>query len=191
MPVTIHAEDRAFFKIFCNDFAFSIPPYQRPYAWKTDQAADLYGDLLFACNGQDPVDDMNPYFLGSIVLIKAEGPEAQIVDGQQRLTTVTILLAVLRRLAPPEYAKEVTKYLYEAGDLYLGTPNRYRIRLRPRDEDFFRRYVQDERGIDDLLQSDSAQLTDSQKTFRRTRSTLMRSSVCLQRRTGSVFCSTL
>ncbi len=36
MPVTIHAIEKALFKIFNNDFAFAIPPYQRPYAWTTD-----------------------------------------------------------------------------------------------------------------------------------------------------------
>lgn len=41
MPVTIHATEKALFKIFNNDFAFAIPPYQRPYAWTTDQASEL------------------------------------------------------------------------------------------------------------------------------------------------------
>ena len=44
-----------------------------------------------------PIEEMPPYFLGSIVLIKEEPrPEADVVDGQQRLTTLTILLAAIR-----------------------------------------------------------------------------------------------
>ena len=71
MPVTIHAVEKALFKIFNNDFLFAIPPYQRPYAWTTDQAGELLSDLLaFLGDDAQPIDDVNPYFLGSIVLIK-------------------------------------------------------------------------------------------------------------------------
>lgn len=167
MPVTIHAIEKPLFKIFNNDFAFSIPPYQRPYAWTTEQASELLTDLLaFLGNGSQPIDEVNPYFLGSIVLIKEEdSPEADIVDGQQRLTTLTILLAVLRASVQAAYATELTKYIYEKGDLIVGTPNRYRLKLRERDEEFFRHYIQDEKGLNNLLKHDSAQLTDSQKNI--------------------------
>lgn len=167
MAVNIHAIEKALFKVFNNDFAFAIPPYQRPYAWTTDQASELLTDLLaFLGNGSQSVDEVNPYFLGSIVLIKGEeSPEADIVDGQQRLSTLTILLAVLRTLVQAEYAAELTKFIYEKGDLIVGTPNRYRLKLRERDEGFFRQYIQDEKGLEGLFQLDSAQLTDSQKNI--------------------------
>lgn len=167
MPVTIHAVEKPLFKIFNNDFAFAIPPYQRPYAWTTDNASELLSDLLsFLGNGSQPVEEINPYFLGSIVLIKGEDfPEADIVDGQQRLTTLTILLAVLRTTVQNEYAAELTKYIYEKGDLIVGTPNRYRLKLRERDEMFFRQYIQDEKGLDSLLQLNNGQLTDSQNNI--------------------------
>lgn len=165
MPVTIHAIEKPLSKIFNNDFAFAIPPYQRPYAWTTDEASELLTDLLaFLGNSSQPIEEVNPYFLGSIVLIKGEdSPEADIVDGQQRLTTLTILLAVLRTSVQTEYAIELTKFIYEKGDLIVGTPNRYRLKLRERDEMFFRQYIQDEKGLDGLRHLDSAQLTDSQK----------------------------
>ncbi len=167
MSVTIHATEKPLFKIFNNDFAFEIPPYQRPYAWTTDQASELLADLLgFLGNGSQAVEETNPYFLGSIVLIKGEdSPEADIVDGQQRLATLTILLAVLRTAVQAEYATELTKFIYEKGDLIVGTPNRYRLKLRERDEVFFRQYIQDENGLEDLLQLERTQLTDSQKNI--------------------------
>lgn len=175
MSVTIHATEKALFKIFNNDFAFSIPPYQRPYAWTTEQASELLTDLLaFLGNDSQSIEEVSPYFLGSIVLIKGEdSPEADIVDGQQRLTTLTILLAVLRKSLEAsvqskytEFAAGLTKYIYEKGDLIVGTPNRFRLKLRERDEEFFRKYIQDETGLDGLLQLDKAQLTDSQKNIR-------------------------
>jgi len=166
MPVNIHATELPLFKIFSNDFAFSIPRYQRPYSWTTEQASDLYSDISFACNGQEDVKDANPYFLGSIVLIKGDSPDADVVDGQQRLTTITIFLSVLRKFVPTDFAKGLTKFLYEEGDVIVNSPNRYRVKLRSRDAEFFHRYIQDKQGIDNLLALDNSKLTDSQKNMR-------------------------
>jgi uncharacterized protein with ParB-like and HNH nuclease domain len=47
---------------------------------------------------------VNPYFLGSIVLIKGDKPDAQVVDGQQRLSTLTILLAGSADVGTAQYA---------------------------------------------------------------------------------------
>ena len=77
-------------KIFSSDFEFVIPSYQRPYAWGETQTSELLDDLLAFADE----DSEEGYFLGSIVLIKADdAPRAEVIDGQQRLTTLTILLA--------------------------------------------------------------------------------------------------
>ncbi|MEA5602525.1 DUF262 domain-containing HNH endonuclease family protein [Nostoc sp. UHCC 0252] len=168
MSVAIHATEKALLKVFSNDFAFSIPAYQRPYAWTKDQASELLTDLLsFLGDGSEAVADTNPYFLGSIVLIKSENaPKADVVDGQQRLTTLTILLSVLRNLFTEKNASRLTKYIYQEGDEFEGTSDCYRLKLRERDEEFFRDYVQCENGLDKLLKLDSFQLTDSQKNIK-------------------------
>jgi hypothetical protein len=83
------------------------------------------------------------YFLGSIVLIKQPGaPEAKVVDGQQRLTTLTILLSVLRDLSDTEATMRRHAYICEEGDPDKGTKSRYRLKLRKRDEEFFRTAIQ-------------------------------------------------
>ena len=93
--MTIKAEEKLLGRVFSDDYVFEIPEYQRPYAWTTEQAGELLDDLLTAAAG----DANSSYFLGSIVLIKEpDVPLAQVVDGQQRLTTLTILLCVLRDL---------------------------------------------------------------------------------------------
>ncbi|MEH2394854.1 MAG: DUF262 domain-containing HNH endonuclease family protein [Nostoc sp.] len=168
MPVAIHATEKALLKVFNNDFAFSIPAYQRPYAWTKDQASELLTDLLsFLGDGSEAVTDANPYFLGSIVLIKSEdAPKADVVDGQQRLTTITILLSVLRSLFSEKNASRLTKYIYQEGDEFEGTYDCYRLKLRERDEDFFRYYVQCENGLDKLCKLDTFQLSDSQKNIK-------------------------
>lgn len=167
MSISIHAIEKPLHKIFCDDFAFEIPLYQRPYSWEIKHASELLTDLLsFWGNSSQFKKEVNPYFLGSIVLIKEEDkPESQIIDGQQRLITLTILLALLRTLVP-SCVSEITKYIYEKGDKIVGTPDRYRLKLRERDEDFFLKYIQKETRLDDLLSLDTAQLSDSQKNIK-------------------------
>jgi len=168
MPVTIHATETVLYKIFSKDFSFTIPHYQRPYAWTIDQVGELYSDLMvYLEEDNKEIDEINPYFLGSIVLIKsAESPDADIVDGQQRLTTLTIMLSAIRLLASEQYSKEITTYLYEKGSVVIDTPNHYRLKLRERDEEFFRKYIQDESGFKQLLELDPSPLTDSRKNIR-------------------------
>lgn len=95
------------------------------------------------------VNDLDPYFLGSIVLIKDEdAPEAKVVDGQQRLATLTILLAALRELTnKPEFAESLNSRIFQKGDPLDERDDQYRLTLRRRDKEFFRTYVQDQDGL--------------------------------------------
>ena len=71
-----------------------VPPYQRSYAWKPDQVSALLEDLAGAIR-RKPNEGSSEYFLGSVVAISRDG-RLEIVDGQQRLATVSILLAAIR-----------------------------------------------------------------------------------------------
>ncbi|MCZ4072547.1 DUF262 domain-containing protein [Agrobacterium sp. LMR679] len=147
-------------RVFSDEFAFSIPTYQRPYAWEQEQTQALLDDIMSALH--DAIDTKEPitYFLGSIVLIKQPGsPEAKVVDGQQRLTTLTILLSVLRDLSSHDVSMKRHSYICEEGDPDKGTRSRYRLTLRKRDDEFFRETIQI-RGQTDKL-PDSKGLTDS------------------------------
>ncbi len=164
--VSIHGAEYPIKKIFSDDFAFTIPLYQRPYAWTTEHAGELLDDLIaFMGDSNEPVDELAPYFLGSIVLIKEDEPDAQVVDGQQRLTTLAMLLAALRTLIPSEFARDLTPFLYEKGNAIAGTSNRYRLMLRERDAQFFQRYIQDEKGLEKLKELNPAKLSDSQRNI--------------------------
>lgn len=76
---------------------FVIPIYQRNYSWTATQCRQLWDDLMLA--GRD--DDISAHFIGSIVYVErglscVTSPEALLViDGQQRLTTCTLLIAAL------------------------------------------------------------------------------------------------
>lgn len=102
--------------------SYNIPSYQRPYVWdclgKTDrdsQISQLWDDLwqFFAADARSDRE----YFLGSIVVIERDRLQFEVVDGQQRLTSLILLLAALscfiqRRLADPaSYDPALTRFL--------------------------------------------------------------------------------
>lgn len=150
-------------KIFSSDFDYVIPTYQRPYAWTPVQAGELFSDLHdFFTKEKD-----DTYFLGSIVLIKDEGkPNAEVIDGQQRLTTLTILLAALTHKASGKIRDAFNGYLCEPGNELESLPQKPRLTLRERDRDFFKTYIQDTR-MSELLALDPAQLdNESQRNMR-------------------------
>jgi len=154
-------------KVFSDDFAFMIPHYQRPYAWETEQAQELLDDLIdFMGDGDEAINEINPYFLGSVVLIKGDNPDSQIVDGQQRLTTFSILLAAIRSLTPKSFSADLNTFIYEKGNAVKGTPDRYRLILRERDKDFFQKYIQTEGGIEQLREIQQQKLPDAKKNIR-------------------------
>lgn len=75
-----------------SDNLLSVPVYQRPYAWEESNVQELLQDLGDAMRESTP-----EYFLGSIVIAQSsEESRPEVVDGQQRLATVTILLAAIR-----------------------------------------------------------------------------------------------
>lgn len=150
-------------RVFGDEFAFSIPYYQRPYAWSEEEAGALLADLRVAM-GQDPipVDKVPAYFLGTIVLDQSNPPAAQIVDGQQRLTTLTILFAVLRELLPRKQAEQLISHIWRTSA--WGHVRAPRLSLRGQaDTRFFRTYIQEAGGLAKLQHTDSADLPDSQQ----------------------------
>lgn len=72
---------------------YRIPQYQRPYKWQNEQVEQLWHDIFEAYE-----NDIENYFLGSIITVKTSDNSGYIdvVDGQQRLTTLMILFCVLR-----------------------------------------------------------------------------------------------
>src|SRR5665213_1420237 len=82
---------------------YSIDYYQREYKWQQKQVAELIDDLTGKFlesheegNDRSAVGDYGHYFLGSIIISDKEGQKF-IIDGQQRLTTLTLLLIFLER----------------------------------------------------------------------------------------------
>ncbi|PJK09248.1 hypothetical protein CO614_02215 [Lysobacteraceae bacterium NML120232] len=157
MSEKIRGAEFSLSKIFSSDFDYTIPSYQRPYAWTREEAGELWGDLYDFFVKTDVQDD---YFLGSIVLIKEEGkPPAEVIDGQQRLTTLTILLAALAQVSDNSTSAHFRNYLCEPGNPLEGLEPKPRLRLRERDAGFFKKYVQDVH-LDELSKEDPSQLNN-------------------------------
>lgn len=151
-------------QVFSKEFDYYIPPYQRPYAWSTEEAGALFNDLY------DFYSEKNDnFFLGSIVLMKKEenNAEVDVIDGQQRLTTLTILLAVIATsLSDAEAKKNCLDYLREPGNKLENLEPKPRLHLRDRDQNFFNNYIQNIR-LDELIKLDPQTLeNESQKHIR-------------------------
>lgn len=84
--------------IFDGGNYYQVPDYQRPYSWGDEQIEQLWDDLYSAF-----AERQQSYFLGPVILAPSRGGYSEIIDGQQRLTTLTILFCVLRDMF---YAEE-------------------------------------------------------------------------------------
>lgn len=77
-----------------KNFYYIVPPYQREYVWREKHVSQLLVDIH-----DEFINDVNSeYFIGSIVVNKREDGTYEIIDGQQRLTTLFISLCALKRL---------------------------------------------------------------------------------------------
>ena len=117
-----------------------VPPFQRSFAWGDEETGILIKDLL------DAFRNTVIYFLGATVVIRPRGRgPSDVVDGQQRLTTLTIILAVLRDLSKSsdEQALLHTMIGHESGmSAMFGGGHKWRVTLNTLDTPFFRMNVQ-------------------------------------------------
>lgn len=152
-------------KVFSSDFEFTIPDYQRPYSWGTEQTLQL----VDALDGALDRDADEPYFLGSLVLLRDNGHRAEVIDGQQRLTTLSILFAVMRDATDnSSLSKELSDFILEPGKITAGTKPKPRLTLRDRDAPFFNNeFVRVIGNIEKLIALDNNAIgNDAQRNIR-------------------------
>jgi uncharacterized protein with ParB-like and HNH nuclease domain len=128
LPVEkLNAETRAIGAILKEDYFYRIPEYQRPFSWDDDNFEDLIDDIVSANKDQE-------YFLGTFVLYKNEKEGVfDVVDGQQRLTSMMILLACLRDLVHKDKFKtDIQKKILQEEDVVDNIPAKVRLEVKDR-----------------------------------------------------------
>jgi uncharacterized protein with ParB-like and HNH nuclease domain len=88
---SIKSEERSIGSILADKRTLRVPAYQRSFSWTKVQIDDLWEDIQSIL-----YDGQEPYFLGSMVFIQKADNSLEVVDGQQRLATVSLLLAAIR-----------------------------------------------------------------------------------------------
>ncbi len=106
---------------------YSIPNYQRDYAWKDKNFRDLWEDLEEAIEYNKKGQG---HFIGTMVVAKNDKKLYDIIDGQQRTTTIFMLLHVLANEQNEEDKQETRKYLYQKGEL--------KLEVAPENQSFFK-----------------------------------------------------
>jgi uncharacterized protein with ParB-like and HNH nuclease domain len=128
-------------KLFSSDFFFRIPDYQRPFSWDDKNFNDLIDDLCTAQQDQQ-------YFLGTLVLHKREIKNTyDVVDGQQRLTSLLILVACLRDLIDDDkFTETLQGKIVQEENKVDGIPELPRITVK--DRQIFRELVLNDKGTE-------------------------------------------
>ena len=89
-------------------YKFIIPKYQRPYSWELSNCQDLWDSFISLIN--DPKNNGIPYFMGSIILKKDNIDTIEIIDGQQRIISISLILLYLYyKIQPTIYDVDVIK----------------------------------------------------------------------------------
>ena len=147
----IEAKEVSVGKLFSTDFIFAIPIYQRPLSWNKENFDQLFEDIYDALMNEE-----KQYFLGSIILQECEADKNKyyIVDGQQRISTLAILMAVIRDYTKNEnLRKKLASYLYQEEDEYKGIPEERRIMPWEDLEKLFNETVYKVGGTNSVIQS--------------------------------------
>lgn len=146
MTLNFNAENLSFSKILGNGIRYIVPRFQRDYSWEEEQWEDLWADII----AEDP--DATEHYMGYLVLSMVDNHTFNVIDGQQRLTTITtVILAILRELrdlaergVEPE---ENLKRLETLKNIYIGftdpetLQNQPKLQLNQNNNSYFRRYI--------------------------------------------------
>lgn len=147
MKGIIDTSSMTYRQIMGNGIKYEIPKFQRDYTWETEQWDDLWQDIL-----QLVSDDETEHYMGYLVLQTTDNKNYQIIDGQQRLTTMSIIiLAVLKSLedlVKSDVEKESNQKRKETlHNSYIGTIDpvtlitNNKLKLNRNSDDYYRNYI--------------------------------------------------
>lgn len=132
----MEAKESKLLDIFTEGKKYFIPKYQRPYSWTKDNAEQLIEDIFnsFSANEKE-------YFIGSLICIKNDDGIFEVVDGQQRLTTISLILAQLHNLIDDVNIKnDLMKRIFPY-DVYDGEHEEPRLKVRSNELLLYTNYI--------------------------------------------------
>lgn len=156
---TFHPENKTIFSLLACDAIYTVPNYQRQYSWDDEKLSDLWNDL-FDSFKNDPSEN---YFLGSVVVIDDGNGRHELVDGQQRITTLMILFNVIAKTFPEinSESNDVLSGNLEAINrmIYFDSKNnRLCLQVDPNYNTDFDQTIIKAKNYDDLLYPSQANL---------------------------------
>ena len=142
----MEASERTVSQILTEQIRYVIPPYQRPYSWGKENVEQLLEDVWSAFESAD-----EEYFIGSLITIeKIKDQLYDVVDGQQRLTTLNLIFSRMRDAVSEPAKSELGKRVLPMNVL-TGEQEKPRLELRQKDQSFFRRYALSSEPINEEL----------------------------------------
>ncbi|MDK0807258.1 DUF262 domain-containing HNH endonuclease family protein [Clostridium perfringens] len=162
--------------LLSNKFLFEIPDYQRAYSWTKENLKQLVEDIwesveLNKARGNKEFDQYEPYFLGSIVLCSKEYKDDgcgiyDVIDGQQRLTSIIMLIATIRDLIDnEEYKKVLSDLIYQKPNVLMGIKESIRVKARGKEEEFFKKYILTNGGTELVKDLDMEELSEAKQNM--------------------------
>ena len=135
-----------------SDRVFIIPPFQRNYAWSINQCEELFSDIV------DSYNKKNSHYIGNIVYYEGVNNSASfnefiLIDGQQRITSILLLLlAIHNKLPNDDYNKQAIYNRYLTNSI---GPEKRRVKLKQteNDEDIFDKIIQNQALTEDEKKS--------------------------------------
>lgn len=149
--------------------SFIIPVYQRDYAWTKQNCQKLWDDIVDLCQ-----NNRNDHFLGTLVTVGKGMEEFTVIDGQQRLTTISILIKALHSYIQEHPEKDssgqnLTEQLQDFLINKYSVEQSEKIRLKPNKQDraYFESLFAD---TEDTLKADSNIVSNYQFFLRKIQS---------------------
>ena len=154
-----NGESRPIKDIFAGSNFYKVPEYQRPFFWKKDNFEQLVDDLI-----REYTDHPNEeYFLGTAVFHRKEDENIyDIVDGQQRITTLMILFACMRDYLEDNEDKEFFQQMIMQKEQRMASIPK-KVRVEVREENVFDKMVLTPGGTSEII--DEKQLSEPEKRY--------------------------
>ena len=154
----MQASQRTIAQVLTEQICYEVPPYQRPYSWTRDNVEQLLDDVWEAYVRKDA-----EYFIGSLITIERERDRLyDVVDGQQRLTTLNLILARLRDHVQEPARSALGKRVLPVNEL-TGEQESPRLTLRRKDQKFFRKHVLDSQPVSPATEAEIRAASDAPK----------------------------